>query len=237
MPRLQPHFVLIDYENVHVKTLALLKSEEFNVRVFLGKSSTRIHSELAIAMQKLGARGDYIMLESSGSNALDFHIAYYLGVLVSANPDADFHVISKDTGFDPLIAHLKSREIAASRSVSIEAMPCFKGTTSIPAPDQNSASLPERKRRTSPPKRLEARPNANKLSPAIEAQIHAVIENLKNRRSARPTKMATLLNTIHAKIGKEKPLAEAEALRDALVDRAYVTVNGLKVTYNLPTAE
>ena len=47
--------------------------------------------------------------------------------------------------------------------------------------------------------------------------------------------MATVLNTIHAKIGKERPLAEAEALRDALVERQYVIINGLRVTYNLPT--
>lgn len=232
---MQPHFVLIDYENVHVKSLALLKGEEFHVRVFLGKSNTKIHSELAIAMQKLGNRGGYIMLESSGSNALDFHIAYYLGVLASADPTAQFHIISKDTGFDPLVAHLRSRAIQASRSASIEAMPGFAGTAATPAPDRKSTTLPERKRRTPSPTRSRAKPAAGKISPALEAQIQAVIENLNNRRSARPTKMATLLNTIHAKIGKERPLAEAEALRDALVERQYVIINGLRVTYNLPT--
>ncbi len=205
------------------------------MRVFLGKSNTKIHSELAIAMQKLGNRGDYVMLESSGSNALDFHIAYYLGVLASANPTARFHIISKDTGFDPLVAHLSSRAIEASRSVSIEAMPGVTATTDVPEP--KSTTPPERKRRTPAPARSTAKPAAGKVSLALEAQIQAVIENLNNRRSARPTKMTTLLNTIHTKIGKERPLAEAEALRDALVERRYVTINGLRVTYNLPITQ
>jgi PIN domain len=229
----QPHYVLIDYENVHVKSLALLKGEQFHVRVFLGKSNTKIHSELAIAMQKLGNRGDYITLESSGSNALDFHIAYYLGVLASTNPAAHFYIISKDKGFDPLVAHLTSRAIETSRSVSIEAMPGFVGLPK--SSELSTASSAARKPKTSravKPKAAQA-----KTSATLEAQIQAVIENLTNRRSARPTKMATLLNTIHAKIGKDKPLTEAESLRDALVDRGYVLISGLRVSYNLPSPE
>ena len=49
--------------------------------------------------------------------------------------------------------------------------------------------------------------------------------------------MITLLNTIHATIGTERPLAEADAVRNALVARKHVLVSGLKVTYHLPTAD
>ena len=52
-------------------------------------------------MHQLGPRSSYVRLEASGSNALDFHIAYYLGNLVISDPTAYFHIISKDTGFDP----------------------------------------------------------------------------------------------------------------------------------------
>ena len=41
---------------------------------------------------------------------LDFHIAYYLGDLAVKEPDADFYILSKDTGFDPLIEHLEGRK-------------------------------------------------------------------------------------------------------------------------------
>ena len=89
------HYVLVDYENVPVKSLALLQGEQFRVCVFLGKNNTRLDTELVMAMQKLGDRAQYVKLTTTGPNALDFHIAYYLGKLVSADATGHFHVISK----------------------------------------------------------------------------------------------------------------------------------------------
>ena len=231
---MKTQYVLVDYENVQIKSLALLKGEQFRVRVFLGKSNTKIASELAVAMQKLGERADYILLESSGRNALDFHIAYYLGVLAVADPTAYFHIISKDTGFDPLIDHLNIRSMHAARAVSIEAMSCFESVANVIEAAAELPNSPAKKSKVSSAPKAKANPPVGKVSPALEEQIKAVIEDLNNRRSARPAKMATLLNTIHAKIGKE---ADAEAVRDALVARKHVLVNGLKVTYQIPTAD
>src|SRR5688500_4223626 len=134
------NYVLIDYENVQVKSLALLKGEHFQVQVFLGPKNMKLHRELVFAMQEFGDRGRYIVLEAGGSNALDFHIAYYLGVLAKDDSAGIFHVISKDTGFDPLLQHLSGKGIACARSVSIEAMPCFSKTT---AGKNNSKQTPE----------------------------------------------------------------------------------------------
>lgn len=233
---LKTNYVLIDYENVQVKSLALLNGDQFRVRVFLGKSNTKIHSELAIAMQKLGNRAEYIMLESSGSNALDFHIAYYLGVLAAADPGAMFHIISKDTGFDPLVKHLKTCKVMAARSKSIEEMPVFNSVQGVAETVQELPISPVKETKVAPHAKANAKPLIGKVSPALELQIKAVTEDLNNRKSGRPAKIVTLLNTIHAKIGKDRPLAEAEAVRDALVARQLVLVSGLKVTYQLPTA-
>ena len=74
----------------------------------------------------VSANAEYISLASSGSNALDFHIAYYIGNLSAQEPSAFFHVVSKDTGFDPLIAHLRTKGMLAQRSTSISSMPCFR---------------------------------------------------------------------------------------------------------------
>ena len=122
---MRTHYVLIDYENVQVKSLALLKGEHFRVQVFLGGKNSKLPSELVLAIHKLGDRGTYIPIETAGKNALDFHIAYYLGILAAADPTGLYHIISKDTGFDPLLQHLKAKGVACGRSVSIEAMPCF----------------------------------------------------------------------------------------------------------------
>ena len=233
MPGVKTNYVLIDYENVQVKSLALLKGDQFRVRIFLGKNNTKLDSELAIAMQKMGDRADYIMLESSGSNALDFHIAYYLGILSAFDPTAFFHVISKDKGFDPLIEHLKTRKVFAARSASIEALPCFD---SVPAAASESPISPAKHTKVTPPPKAKAKPSVGKPSPTPEVQYEAVIENLNNLKSNRPATTMTLLNTIHTKIGKERPLAEAQAVCDVLVARKHVLVNGLKVSYQLPTA-
>lgn len=69
---------------------------------------------------------EYVRISGHGPNALDFHIAFYIGQLSAADPKGFFHVISKDTGFDPLIQHLKARKIFAGRVKSVDEIPLVK---------------------------------------------------------------------------------------------------------------
>ena len=57
----------------------------------------------------------YIKISGNGPNSLDFHIAFYIGQLSLQEPDGYFHIISKDTGFDPLVKHLRSKKIKTNR--------------------------------------------------------------------------------------------------------------------------
>ena len=123
---MRTNFVLVDFENVQPKDFGLLKGGPFQVKLFLGPNQSRIPVALAASLQELGSNVEYLPLETAGSNALDFHIAYYVGVLSSQDPTAFFHIISKDSGFDPLIKHLKGRKVLAQRSACIADMPCFK---------------------------------------------------------------------------------------------------------------
>lgn len=124
------NYILIDYENVQPTDVAMLRDGPFRVKVFLGANQARIPVALATVLQGLGANAEYILLEASGSNALDFHIAYYVGILSAQDSSAFFHIISKDTGFDPLIRHLKTKGVLAQRSTSISSIPYFKPTPS-----------------------------------------------------------------------------------------------------------
>jgi len=126
--KMRTNVVLVDYENVQPKDLGLLKDGPFKVKVFLGPTQSKVPVALASALQPLGSNAEYVELEAAGNNALDFHIAYYIGVLSSEDPAAFFHIISKDTGFDSLIRHLKGRKIFAQRSSCIADIPCFKPT-------------------------------------------------------------------------------------------------------------
>ncbi|MFT4197203.1 MAG: PIN domain-containing protein [Pseudoxanthomonas sp.] len=137
---MRTNYVLIDYENVQPKNLALLVQEYFRVIVFLGINQTKLPVDLVTAMQKLGERAHYIRMSASGPNALDFHIAYYIGRLACEHKDdVFFHIISKDTGFDPLITHLKSQGIGARRSATLDAIPVLRALTEAPRDEQVDA--------------------------------------------------------------------------------------------------
>src|SRR5512146_443155 len=204
---MQTSYVLIDYENVQVKSLALVEGEHFRVRVFLGPKNLKLHRELVIAMQRFGDRGEYITLEAHGKNALDFHIAYYLGILKSADPAGFFYIISKDTGVDPLVQHLKARGVSCDRSDSIESMPCFNravpGTTGL--------------KRTSG----EGKSKSAAVRRSLDDMIKVVVDNLIKRTTARPRTAEKLRNSIHARCGKELPAADIDAVYEALVTRGY----------------
>jgi PIN domain len=72
--------------------------------------------------------------------ALDFHIANYIGKLSAAHPDASFHIISKDKGFDPLIKHLQDQKISCSRSASVLEIPLLRATAKL-HPSQRAADF------------------------------------------------------------------------------------------------
>ena len=87
---MKTNFVLIDYENVQPDITSLLNGEAFKIKVFVGAAQAKVPLELARTLQAFGPDAEYIQIEGRGSNALDFHIAYYLGQLAAAFPDAVF---------------------------------------------------------------------------------------------------------------------------------------------------
>lgn len=123
---LRKNYVLIDYENLQPKDIAVLDQDHFRIMLFVGASQSKIPFDLAAEMQRMGERAQYIKISGNGSNALDFHIAFHIGLITAQDPDAYFHIISKDGGFDPLIQHLKSRKIFANRSKEISEIPLLR---------------------------------------------------------------------------------------------------------------
>ena len=117
------NYVLIDFENVQPKNLELLTTHPFKVFVFVGASQTKVSFDLADSMQLLGNDARYIKIAGNGQNALDFHVAFYIGELAAKDKDANFYIISKDKGFDPLIKHLEGRKISIQRVKDLAEIP------------------------------------------------------------------------------------------------------------------
>lgn len=120
------NYVLIDFENVQPKNLEILKNHPFKIFVFVGQNQTKIPFDLASAMQEFGEEAKYIKISGDGKNSLDFHIAYYIGRLSLEDPSGYFHIISKDTGFDPLIRHLRAEKIRIHREKDLAEIPLLR---------------------------------------------------------------------------------------------------------------
>ena len=124
---MKTEYVLIDYENIQPEYFDALKAGQFKILIFVGPHQTKIPIEMATALQSLGEKVEYVRLEKDGKNALDFHIAYYLGILSQQGP-ARFHIISKDAGFDPLIHHVSTKGGFAKRYTKLADIPVKKKT-------------------------------------------------------------------------------------------------------------
>ena len=120
---MKTNYVLIDFENILPDNLELLDQEWIRVLLFVGQNQRKLPFPIVRAMQKMGERAQYVEMAGVGHNALDFHIAYYIGRISESDKDAYFHIISNDSGFDPLIAHLKQLHIFADRVQRIDAIP------------------------------------------------------------------------------------------------------------------
>jgi len=183
---LKTNYILIDFENVQPRNFDLLAKHPFKVYIFVGQNQSKVPYELAEAIQTLGENAKYIKIAGNGRNALDFHIAYYIGVLSAQNPDAQFHIITRDTGFDPLIDHLNSKKVRVQREKDLAEIPVLRisSTTGI---DEKVTAIVKNLvgRGQSRPRKLKTLTNTinslftNKLE---EKELTALIDELQKRK-------------------------------------------------------
>lgn len=182
---MRTNYVLIDYESVQLASIAVLEQECFKVMIFVGERQAKVSFEVAASLQRLGAKAAYVKMAGSGPNALDFHIAFYIGHLSAAEPDAYFHIISKDTGFDPLVAHLKTKKILAARSKDVSEIPMVKISNAKTPTDRLAAILANlRQRGAAKPrtvKTLSSTINALFQKSLTEVELTSLLEGLKQQ--------------------------------------------------------
>jgi PIN domain len=118
-----PHpatILFIDYENVTQVRLSDLQQPHLKIFIFVGCAQVKIPFELVREAHQLGEAVEWIGVEGSGANALDFHIVFYLGQISLQSPHANYVILSRDRGFDPLIQHLSKRGISCRRIDSLD---------------------------------------------------------------------------------------------------------------------
>lgn len=102
-------YAFIDYENLNSLNGLELQNYE-RIFLFLGpkqehlKLSEKFNDEVNITL---------ITVKNVSENNLDFHIAYYLGKLdATIDKNIEFHILSKDKGYDGLCHFIKHRREA-----------------------------------------------------------------------------------------------------------------------------
>ncbi|MGD2084074.1 MAG: PIN domain-containing protein [Chromatiales bacterium] len=180
------NYILIDYENVQPKSLALLDGHPFKVLVFVGANQAKIPIDLASALQALGDSAEYIRIGGNGPNALDFHIAFYIGRLAERDSNACFHIISRDAGFDPLIKHLKERSVTVQREPDLAEIPLLRISNATSPEDKVAAIVKNLKGRgQARPRKLKTLRNTiNSLfmKTLDQGELTALVEELQKRR-------------------------------------------------------
>ncbi|MDH5829270.1 PIN domain-containing protein [Luteimonas sp. M1R5S18] len=131
---------LIDFENVQPTGVGRLVPGACRIMLFLGQSQNKVSVELTRALQPFGTDVDYVSISGNGPNAVDFHIAFYIGHLAQKHPGANFNIVSGDTGFDPLVRHLTTTlKIACRRIKALPAQAAGKVAAAVPAAPEVTA--------------------------------------------------------------------------------------------------
>ena len=115
--------ILVDYENV--STTEGLKGAEYlnendTLIIFYSQCCEKIRAEYIELIEQSQCEFKTYKLARIGKNALDFHIAYYLGI--KSSEEVYHYILSKDKGYDPLIASINknSKRIIAKRIISLD---------------------------------------------------------------------------------------------------------------------
>lgn len=215
------NYVLVDFENVQPENLEALANGAFKVKVFVGaqQAKGRVSFEFSESMQKLGSHAEYVRVARSGSNAVDMHIAFYMGRLIEKEPHARVFVISRDTDFDPLMEHLQDKGSVCRRVKTIaEVLKFAQRAPAPPAPKSASRAAAQ-----TPAKKAQS----DRLAPIIK-QLHSLSGKPSTRK-----KLAQTIDNYFRHHGGPMTDKAVEQLIDELIRLKYVSQSGSKVSYHL----
>jgi len=213
--------VLVDFENVHHIDPAIIGAKAVNLTILVGAKQTKLDADLVVKLLEHTASVQLIRLTASDKNAVDFALTYYLGRAVLADPTAYFHIISKDSGYDPLIEHLASRHVRVRRHNDFT-------TLTFAAPPKAAPAVPK----PAKPKSAAAAPTTAAAGPPDPMNL--VLDRLRKHTTNRPKKKKTLLSHLKANLGKEASDADAAQLLEKLIKAGRIEIDDKEgVTYRV----
>ena len=184
--------VFVDFENVPDIDVAVIGNKAVTFTLLLGSRQTKLDVSLVEKLLEHAASVELVRLTSPGKNALDFTLAYYVGRAVAADPTGYFHLISRDTGYDPLIEHLRSRNIRARRHADFSTL-----TFGAPA----KASLPVPPPATAEKLKIHQKPKPQ--PPGLDELGNQVLEHWRKPSTTRPRTKDKLVSYLVTHLGNK----------------------------------
>lgn len=119
------HHIFVDFENVPTLDLSLVRDQPVELLILLGAKQHNLPISLVKQLMQFKGQAQFIEVNISAKNALDFVLIYYLGQLACQKPDHSFYIISKDKGYDALVSHLHSKKVNVQRQDELADIPLF----------------------------------------------------------------------------------------------------------------
>jgi len=222
--------VFVDFENVHQVDLSLIGAKSVSFTLMVGPNQTRLNTDLVEKLLEHSASVQLVRLKTSGKNALDFALAYYLGRTALADPSAHFHIIAKDTGYDPLIEHLHERNIEVRRYRSCAELTFdWPGKTAPVREPTAKKTVAKKAVAKKTVKKVAAKKAAKKTvvkeAGSVEAWTERVVKNFKEHPKARPAKRKTLLTKVGDLIKKPVDSPEVRSVIERMEKAGNLTFN------------
>ena len=249
----QANHILVDFENVRKINLSLIGHQAVHITLLLGSCDKKLDVEVVEKLWEHAASVQLVRLTSAGKNALDFALAYYLGRAVLADPTGSFHLVTKDKGYDPLIEHLRSRQILAQRHDDFTTLDFLAPAPPLVLTKPPAATQPAGTPKPKPPLKTTAQshnsnaprpPEREKVvvdrvpdiggKPTLDAQVTQVLEHLRKPSTPRPKTRTKLVSFLVANFGHKIIDAEALAIVETLCSAGHITLSEKGgVTYQL----
>ncbi len=109
-------YMFVDFENLPNFKINSKFNTNSRIYLFVNSSQLKIPIEVAIESQRMGDRLEWVMVNGTGKNNLDFHMCFFMGIQHRDAPlDVEFELYSKDLAFDHLIEYLNQTGRRAKR--------------------------------------------------------------------------------------------------------------------------
>ena len=187
---------LIDTENVRTVWTLLLDRMTVNdkIYVFYTMNSGNVSYEDLNGVLSSGKSVELIQCHT-GKNGLDFQLVSYLGYLIRNNENADYCIISDDSGYDAVIKFWEGRDVDVTRKTAFQ----VSGKQAKPAKKPLFGSKSRTKSQAAKQTDVKAATEASKVSSQVKVQV----ESDKASNAAKPVRAAKSKSVTEKKVADE----------------------------------